>query len=1093
MITCPVCGQRNPDRFRFCGACGRALATQEAAARAERKVVSVLFVDLVGYTARAELMDPEDVARWLVPYRARIREELERFGGTVEKFIGDGAMAIFGAPVTHEDDAERAVRAALAIREAAQAQDVDVRIGINTGEALVTFRADSAEGEATATGDVVNTAARLEAAAPVNGIVAGDATYQATRHVIEYREVEAVRAKGKRKPVIAWEAVGIRSAPGAGRPHATPLVGRGEELRQLAEALDQVRESRAPRVVTLLGAPGIGKSRLVHEFRAGADDVTWLQGRCMAYGSGMAFGALGEIVKQQAGIRDADSTARASAKLRQAVADALGDDEDAAWVEEHLRPLIGLGRGGGARHDRQAEAFFAWRRFLEGVASHRPLVLVLEDLHWADDDLLDFVDHVLEWVTGVPLILLCTARPELVDRRPGWGAEGGRSALLRVPALGDDEVARLVTALLGPAALSADLEAALIERAGGNPLYAEQYTRLLLERGLVDGSPPPTLQGLIAARLDALPAADKELLQAAAVIGRAFWTGGVAAICSADRWSTNERLRALERKELIRLASSSSIADETEWTFGHVLIRDVAYAQVRRSERAEMHTAAAEWVESLGRPDEHAELVAHHYVTALELAPAAPIAERARLALRAAGDRAFAVNAFAAAVRHYEKALELWPDDEPERAQLQLNCGRALYRVSGSGAEAFAAARDGLLAAGDDAEAAEAEIMLAWLALVARDHDGASTHLERALELIAAEPPSWVKAFVLSHAARAKLLRAEMDGATELAAEALEIAEALGLEEIQSHALNTLGSARTGLGDPAGLEDVERSVAIARSSNSPEVVSGYHNLAVATVIAGDLERSFTNHMEALRGAERMGLGGSQRFLRAHQVQYCYWSGSWDEAVARADAFLAEAAESPHLEENQNLDARALIRLARADLEGALSDSERSAARLREGDDPPNALPSLAVRAFVLLAAGDREAARALAQSVLERWAGSEDIVLAWGGAGAVAAFATLEDPEALGVPELQRATLRPWLAAALAYLEGDFEAAAAIYARIGSRPDEAFARLRAAERFAAEGEQARAERHRAQALAFYRAVGAARYVAEAERVLVVPA
>jgi class 3 adenylate cyclase/tetratricopeptide (TPR) repeat protein len=1092
MAACPVCGQENPGRFRFCGACGRALATQDAI-NAERKVVTVIFVDLVGYTARAELMDPEDVARWLVPYRARIRGELERFGGTVEKFIGDGAMAIFGVPATHEDDPERAVRAALAIREVARAQDVEVRIGINTGEALVTFNPDAAEGEATATGDVVNTAARLEAAAPANGIFVGAKTYEATRDAIEYRQVAAVRAKGKRQPVVAWEVLGAPTKPGATQPHATPLVGREDELRQLAVALEDVRAGRTPRIVTLLGNPGIGKSRLVHELHARADGVTWLQGRCVSYGSGMAFDALGEIVKEQAGIRDADATEQASAKLQAAVKDALGDEENAAWVEEHLRPLVGLGGRGGDGHDRRAEAFFAWRRFLEGVASKRPLVLVVDDLHWADDDLLDFVDHLLEWVTGVRLLMLCTARPELLDRRPGWGADAERSKVLRVPALEDDEVATLVAALLGPEALSAEVEAALLERAGGNPLYAEQYTRLLLERGLVDGSPPPTLQGLIAARLDALPAADKELLQAAAVLGRAFWTGGVAAIRVFDRWTTEERLRTLERKELIRLAASSSVGDETEWSFGHVLIRDVAYGQIRRSQRAEMHTTAADWLESAGRGDDQAELVAHHYLAALELAPEAPIVDRARLALRSAGDRAYAVKAFAAAAHHYEKALELWPEDDSERPRLQLHVGRALYRASAAGAEAFAAARDGLLAAGDEAGAAEAEIMLAWLAFVVRDQEDAADHLERALELVSTEPASWVKAFVLSHAARAKLLRAEMDVATELAREALEIAEALGFEEIQSHALNTFGSARATLGDPAGLEDVERSVAMARSSNSTEVAGGYHNLAVATAIGGDLERSFSYHTQALQDAERMGLGGFHRFVCAHRALYCYWHGEWDGALACAEEFLTEAADSPHLEENQNWDVRALIRLARGDVEGALSDSERSADRLRRVDLSSNVLPTLAIRAFVLLSAGEREAARALAQDVLDSWSGCEDLVLTWAGAGAVAAFATLEDPDVLGATELSESIRRPWLTAALAYLEGDFETAAATYAVIGSRPDEAFARLRAAERFAAVGDEVRAKQQRAQALAFYGSVRATRYVRKAEQLLVVPA
>ncbi|MGH3083328.1 MAG: ATP-binding protein, partial [Gaiellaceae bacterium] len=954
MLICPNCGQENPEIARFCLACATPLAPAPVV-REERKIVTVLFADLVGFTSRAERLDPEAVRAFLAPYHAQLRTELERFGGTVEKFIGDAVMAIFGAPVAREDDAERAVRAALAIRDWVRAdQELQVRVGVNTGEALVALTARPETGEGMAVGDVVNTAQRLESMAPANSVLVGEQTFHATSQAIEYRGVEPILVKGKAQPVKAWEPLALRSDVDRVGLYGTPLVGRRRELDSLQAALSDVHEQRSARLVTLTAAPGVGKSRLLNEFRERAADVTWRQGRCVPYGAGVTFWALGEIFKTQAGILEADSAADAAEKLRTAVGEVLRDDEDAEWVEGHLRPLVGLASSNGAWQDRRSEAFFAWRRFLEALAGVRPLVLVFEDLHWADGDLLDFIEHLLEWANEVPLLLVCTARPELLETRPGWGANKPNSSMLALPVLRDEDVGQIVAGLLGSTPLSAETRAALLAQAAGNPLYAEQYTRLFRELGRVDESQPATLQGLIAARLDALSAADKELLQSAAVIGKVFWTGNLTAVVALDRWSVEERLRALERKELVARSQASSIAGDSQWTFGHILIRDVAYGQIPRADRAKKHRISAEWIESLGRPDDHAEMVAHHYVSALELDPALPLADRARLALRRAGDRAFALNAFAAAARLYEQALELWPGDDPERPRLELHRGRALYRGTGSGADAFAAARDGLLAAGESAAAAEAEIILAELASYVGEHDRASDHLGRALDLIEPEPSSWTKAFVLSHAARLNLLRARLEAAIALGRHALQIADQLDLDEIRVHSLNTIGTARVEQNDPAGLEDVEQSLRLAQRINSPESARGYLNLAVLTAMSGELLRSVSVHSEGLREAERLGLGGWLRFLRGHSAQYSYWGGRWRDAVKSAGEFLGEIeAGSPHYEENQNRNVRALMRLARDDVDGALDDTERSLARAREVKDAQNLCPTLVVRAFVL--------------------------------------------------------------------------------------------------------------------------------------------
>ena len=494
MAVCPHCGQESPEGFRFCGSCGSAMAA--APRTEERKVVTVLFADLVGFTGRSERMDVEDVRGTLAPYHALLREQLEHFGGTVEKFIGDAVMALFGAPVSHEDDPERAVRAALSIRAAIdrlneQEPDLDLhlRVGVNTGEALIVLGADAARGEGMASGDVVNTAARLQAAAPVDGILVGETTFRATDRAITYREADAVLAKGKARPVPAWEAVEARARLGVDviqRP-TTPLVGRRAEIDLLLDALRRSRTENAVQLVTLVGVPGIGKSRLVWELfqavEADPEFVTWRQGRSLPYGEGVTFWALGEMIAAQAGILDSDPADEAGAKLAATVSDLIEDPGEAAWVTEHVRALAGLETGGGGGDDRRSEATAAWRRFLEALAERHPLVLVFEDMHWADDALLDFVDHLVDWASGVPMLVVCTARPELLDRRREWGG-GKRNALtIALSPLADTDIARLIGTLLEQAVLPAETQATLLATAEGNPLYAEEYVRMLIDRG----------------------------------------------------------------------------------------------------------------------------------------------------------------------------------------------------------------------------------------------------------------------------------------------------------------------------------------------------------------------------------------------------------------------------------------------------------------------------------------------------------------------------------------------------------------------------------------------------------------------------------
>ena len=937
MSTCPSCARELPGVFPFCPFCGAALA-EETPVREERKVVTVVFCDLVGSTARAERLDPEDVRALLSNYHSRVREQLERFGGTVEKFIGDAVVAVFGAPLAHEDDPERAVRAALAIRDwAVDEADLQVRMGVNTGEALVAVGARPHEGEGMASGDVVNTAARLQSAAPVDGILVGEQTFRATERTIAYRNVEPVTAKGKAEPVAVWEALEARSRFGVdvARGSSAPLIGRDREVELLVAALERAVGERAPQLVTLVGVPGIGKSRMLAElFQAierGHRLVTWRQGRSLPYGEGVSFWAVGEMVKAQAGVLETDSEAEAADKLGAAVGRLLPDETEARWVTSHLRPLAGLavdGNVGGAA-DRRGEAFAAWRCFFEALAEQRPLVLVFEDLHWADDGLLDFVDQMAERLAEVPVLLVATARPELLARRPSWGGGKANAVTLSLAPLSDDDTARLVHALLERSVLPADVQTALLERAGGNPLYAEEFVRMTSERGSENLELPESVQGIIAARVDALDSEGKALLQDAAVVGKVFWSGALAAITGRDRFELEERLHELERRELVRRERRSSVAGESEYAFRHVLLRDVAYGSIPRAARVERHRLAAEWIESLGRPDDHADLLTHHYLAAIELARAAGVdssafAAPAAAALLRAADRSLALNAFAAAARMYEEALALGLRNE-DRASATFRRGIALNLLGDPARVAvLEEARSLFEASGDEAEAAEASAMLAEALWYEGRTEAFRAALARSQELALGRDPSPAVARVRAQTARYAMLDDENEDAIRVGREALEMAERLGLDELRANVLSTIGTAMSNSEPGAGDELLREAVAIGTPLNSIEVPRALNNLAVSAFFQGSLRREHELLLESQAAAERLGSDNFVRFAEGNLCWTFYAIGEWDESLTRSDAFIAECeAGSPHASEGIVQDARAEIMLGRDDLDRAL--------------------------------------------------------------------------------------------------------------------------------------------------------------------------
>jgi class 3 adenylate cyclase/tetratricopeptide (TPR) repeat protein len=1096
MATCPRCSQENPDGFRFCGACGAPLTDDAPGPREERKVVTVLFCDLVGSTARAERLDPEDVRALLSSFLERVRGDLERFGGTVEKFIGDAVMALFGAPAAHEDDPERAVRAALAIRDwALEEADLEVRIGITTGEALITLGAGSAEGMAS--GDVVNTASRLQSAAPVNGILVDATTYRATERAIAYREQRPIEAKGKAEPVEVWEAVEARARFGVdvrqiGR---TPLVGREAELEALVGALDRARREREPQLVTLVGVPGIGKSRLVWELfgriEQGSELTRWRQGRSLPYGDGVSYWALGEMVKAQAGVLETDDAARTEAKLREAVATLVPDADEQQWLERHLKPLVGLESSREVASDLRWEAFAAWRTFFEALAEERPLVLVFEDLHFADDGLLDFVDHLVDWASGVPLFVVGTARPELLARRPGWGGGKPHALTLSLSPLSDEETAQLVRGFLARTALESSVEETLLDRAAGNPLYAEEFARLL--EGHEHGQElrvPETVQGLLAARIDALEPDEKAILQDAAVLGKVFWLGAAAALAGVERWVAEERLHALDRKEFIRRERRSSVAGETEYAFRHLLVRDVAYGQIPRASRAEKHRQAAVWTASLARPEDQAEMVAYHYLSALELLRAAGSSYQRKTvlalieALIQAGDRAFALNAFDHAQELYEQALELL-GDHPNRTELVFRRARALHLAADDRQfEALEAARDALLAAGRRDDAAEAQALVARARWYRGSWDGARDAYDRAVALLDDGPPTPARARVHALVAGFRGLEGDYEEAIRVGRDALAAADALGLEAARAAPLATIGAARVDLGDEAGLADTEEARRVALEAGELlEAARACNNIAVNLFGAGELTRSFDLIDEGLALAERAGHSDMIRFARGMSLLRPLETGSWDDCVRIADEFIAECeAGAPHTLQASVHCHRGHIRLARDDVDGAVADAERALELGREVAQPDRLFQSLAFAVRVFAAAGERERARELALEFDFAGLDGRRPPPSWSWTHLVWAAADVGLTKELDDLLARQRRQTRWIAAGRAVLRDEYVTAAELFGEMGTRPHEAYARLKAA----SNGSGDEPDEHLANAVAFFRKTEAKRWLREVE-------
>jgi class 3 adenylate cyclase/tetratricopeptide (TPR) repeat protein len=917
--------------------CGTPLVAREVGHREERKVVTALFCDLVGFTALSESADPEDVNTMLDAYAGMARAQIESHGGVVQKFIGDAVVGVFGVPAAHEDDPERAVRAGLRIVEEAEELDsvggapLRLRVGINTGEALVRLDVSPGSGEGFLTGDAINTASRLQGVAPEMGVAVGVATYEATKVVFGYRELEAATVKGKTDSVRVFQPLAPRARFGTDltRTHTSPFVGREIDLALLKGIFEKTVASVSAQLVTVVGEPGLGKSRIAAELGGYIDEwpglVTWRQGRCLPYGEGITFWALGEIVKAHAGILESDPPSVATDKLELV----LPEGAERAWFRQRLQPLLGIGASSQAE---QEELFTAWRRWLEMIAERHATVLIFEDLHWADDALLTFLEHLADRAEGVPLLVVGTARPELYEKRPDYAASLHNANRINLAPLSTGETARLVSALLDVSVVPAELQQPILDRAGGNPLYAEEFVRLLKDRNLLVGNGsswelkegaevpfPDSVRALIAARLDTLAPDTKSLLADAAVIGKVFWAGAVARMGGREPGTVVDALRDLSRKELVRAERHSSMEGEAEYAFWHILTRDVAYNQLPRAERAARHVAAAGWIEGQAheRVDDLADVLAYHYATALDLAraagqleQAAGLEEPARRFLTLAGERALGLDT-KAALASLERALQFTPAEHPDHAEALVRFAEAAHAGARYGAakEALEEAITAFQARADAPDQAHAMNLLS-LVLHGLADPRWSELPPQALNLLDPHPPGPALVETLTEVARVEMLQGRQEAAIGSAERALALADELGLPR-SARALGYRGSTRCDLGDPLGLEDMRAAIVIADQGGQGREVSVLHNnLGIALWGYEGPEAALAELRHGIDYATSHGMSSQADWAIVTSLSPLIDTGRLDEALESARAFTGRYhADESILAELRSVEAR----------------------------------------------------------------------------------------------------------------------------------------------------------------------------------------
>ena len=999
-VVCPACGTTNSPTAKFCGECAMPLVAGAASADragtpgygpatgapggpvspvAELRLVSILFADLVGFTTLAEGRDAEDTRELLSRYFDLSRDVVGRYGGTVEKFIGDAVMAVWGAPITHEDDAERAVRAALELVDSVKAlgPGIAARAGVLTGEAAVTIGATN---QGMVAGDIVNTASRLQSVAAPGTVLVGEATERAASRAIAFEAAGEQALKGKAAPVPAWRAVRVIAQVGGRNRSETleaPFVGRDDELRLLKDLFHATAREQRARLVSVIGPAGIGKSRLAWEFRKYEDglvETVWFhEGRSPAYGDGISFWALGEMVRRRAGLLETDDDQTTRVKVAATVAEHVPDPAERRWIEQALLALLGLESAGTASD----ELFAAWRMFFERLAATAPVVLVFEDFHHADSGLIDFVDHVLEWSRSFPIYILTLARPDFLERRADWGAGKRSFTSIFLEPLAPDAMQALLAGLVP--GLPPSASRAIVERADGIPLYAVETVRMLLSEGkltlsggsyqptgdLTSLAIPETLTALIASRLDGLSPTDRALVSDAAVLGQSFTLAGLGSVSGLEEEELAGRLRALVAREILTLQTDPRSPERGQYAFVQALIREVAYNALAKRDRKARHLAAARFFESLGT-DELAGGLAGHYLAAFrnsaEGAEADAVGAQARIALTAAAQRAIDLGSYDQALTFLEQALAV-TTDRAETASLLVRAGEA----------ASAAGRR---------EAAEAHLQRAISEYRELDNRTETVRAIAALgrsfldagrvaEALAVLEPAVVEPGDLTSGpgrimlegqlARAYFFADDNLRAIEIADRVLDAAEHADLPAVVADTLVTKGTALGILGRPVeGLGAIAAGRELAEASGLGMTVLRADNNRAFSLASRDPRAGFETSRDGLALARRLGARGWVPGMIQNLGEFGLRTGDWATAMVELNAALAEDFE------DTDMRALAVAHIQIAALRGDPIDSRLEGTRLLEADstNAQDRSNQSVVRAFLAFTSGDLAAARA---------------------------------------------------------------------------------------------------------------------------------
>jgi predicted ATPase/class 3 adenylate cyclase len=1004
-LACPTCGATIAGTEKFCGECGAALTPEkaqpsaatdhgEAPLVAERRFVSVLFADLVGFTAASERRDAEDTRDLLARYFELCRRLIELYGGSVEKFIGDAVVAVWGAPVATEDDPERAVRAALELVEAVQALGDEVgdpelraRAGVLSGEAAVTLGASV---ETMVAGDLVNTASRVQAVAQPGTVLVGEGTRRATELAVVYESAGNYELKGKTGLVPLWRALRVVSG-GRGALKAegleAPFVGRDRELRLLKELFHASAEEGRAYLVSVTGIAGIGKARLGWEFFKYMDGLPqttlWHRGRCLAYGEGVTYWALADMVRMRCRIAEDEAPSSALAKLQATLTEYVVDDEERRFIEPRLAHLLGL-----EEHQARAqqELFGAWRLFFERLADADPVAMVFEDMQWADPSLLDFVEYLLQWSRDHRLYVITLARPELVERRPTWGAGSRTFSAIYLEPLPERAMQKLLAGLVP--GLPHELRDQILVRAEGVPLYAVETVRMLLDRGLLvqEGSiyrpvgpietleVPETLQALIAARLDGLTLDERRLLQDGAVFGKTFTRQALAALSGFDEPTLEPLLAGLVRKEVLSIQADPRSPEHGQYGFVQDLVRRIAYETLSKRERKALHLAAAAQVErTFGSEQEVVEVLASHYFAAFETAPddsdAEEIKKRAGKLLAGAGERAASLAASEEAERYFSQAASL-ADGPVERARLLERAGEMALRAGDTEVaqtnieQALALFHD----AGERHDGARLTARLGEVAWRRGQLDAALERMKQAWSELSTDKPDADVATLAAQIGRLHVLKGEMEAAAARLETALELAESLWLPEVLAETLNSMGVVAGFREHPTHAEALMRAALdVALEHELPTAaLRAYNNLGDTLHRRDRFEEAVPHLEQGIAYARRVGDLNWEQTLLAELCWSLALTGRWPEAssllmqvpeerlVEVSAAFLAALTE-PMIAQGQLQDARHLLSLyARSD--DSTDFQERALYR--------------AAAAVVLNAEGKQSEALASAQDVL---------------------------------------------------------------------------------------------------------------------------